>query len=230
MRTEKRTPTPVLTWSRSWEKTWCWNWHCALCRHLQDKNKQKTINDKLKQGIVAASLHPHSNKYILKTKQHWQSIHKKDKRGFLVSCRLVLFSTAEDKFNTQVRAETSSWGLLTDTEVNTYILFFFSWLGYGGGGWSGGGCLNNHMHLCSESTLAVEHSINQRGSEAGERVLLPCVLLPCHNMTCMQKQGWSGRTGACLDIKQGKIFFFLAQRPVLYVGQMKLIWVLISAW
>lgn len=114
----------------------------ASARQKQtNKNKQKTINDKLKQHIVAASLYPHSNKYILKTKQHWQSIHKKDKQGFLVSSRLVLFSTAEDKFNTQVRAQTSSWGLLTDTEVNVYISGVFSWQGYGGGGSSGGGSL-----------------------------------------------------------------------------------------
>lgn len=53
----------------------------------------------------------------------------------------------------------------------------------------GGGVLNNYMHLCSESTLAVAHSTNQRGSEAGERVSLECVLLPCDNMTYVQKQG-----------------------------------------
>lgn len=42
----------------------------ASARQKQtNKNKQKTINDKLKQDIVAASLYPHSNKYILKTKQ-----------------------------------------------------------------------------------------------------------------------------------------------------------------
>lgn len=43
--------------------------YVGICKTKTNKQK-KTINDKLKQDIVAASLYPHSNKYILKTKQH----------------------------------------------------------------------------------------------------------------------------------------------------------------